>query len=99
MKPPFENRIDWPFFLLVGLLLAATLLLRLSELGYSDFQGDEIKAFCRPAEGQNIGGFLLEQRKGPIQFLVTCLYGVVDPAYSSELAVRLPFATASIFAV
>ena len=99
MKSPFENRIDWPFFLLVGLLLVATLLLRLSELGYSDFQGDEIKAFCKPAEGQNIRGFLLEQRKGPVQFLVTCLYGVVDPAYSSELAVRLPFATASIFAV
>ena len=99
MKPPFENRIDWPFFLRVGLLLVATLLLRLSELGYSDFQGDEIKAFCRLAEGQNIRGFLLEQRKGPIQFLVTCLYGLVDPAYSSELAVRLPFATASIFAV
>ena len=49
MKPPFEKRIDWPFFLLVGLLLVATLLLRLSELGYSDFQGDEL--FVVPDDG------------------------------------------------
>ena len=94
-----ENRIDWPFFLLVGLLLAATLLLRLSELDYSNFQGDEIKALCRPAENQNIRGFLLEQRKGPVQFLVTCLYAAFDPAYSSEFALRLPFAAASILSI
>jgi hypothetical protein len=84
---------------LLGLLILATLWLRIANLGYSDFQGDEIKALCRLAPGQGLGDFLLGQRKGPLQFLVTCTTRLIDPDFSSELIVRLPFSIAGILAV
>ncbi len=90
---------ETPILLLTGLAVFAAIWLRLAYLGYSDFQGDEIKALCQLAEGQNLGDFLLSQRKGPVQFLITCLYGLGDPDFSSELGLRLPFAIASVAAV
>jgi len=50
-------------FLLAGVL-------RFVNLGYSDYQGDEIKALYNPKEIKS-AQFFLEQRKGPMQFLVT----------------------------
>ena len=85
-------------FLLL-LLIVATLWLRLSSLGYSDYQGDEIKAFCRPEAGQNLADFLLGQRKGPVQFLIACATSAFDPGYSNAALIRLPFAIASVLAV
>lgn len=82
-----------------GLLILATLWLRLANLGYSDFQGDEIKALCRLTPGQTLVDFLLGQRKGPLQFLTTCAVRLVDPDFSSELITRLPFSIAGILAV
>ena len=93
------QKTRWTFILLLILLTIATVWLRLGNLGYSNFQGDEIKALCKPIEGQTLVRFLLGQRKGPVQFLISCLYGVFDPAFSSELAIRLPFAVASVLAV
>ncbi len=46
-----------------------------------------------------MGDFLLGQRKGPLQFLVTCTTRLIDPDFSSELVVRLPFCIAGILAV
>ena len=80
-------------------LIIATLWLRLVYLGYSNFQGDEIKAMFRLQDWQGITDFFLSQRKGPIQFLITGLYSLIDPLFSSELFLRLPFALASIFSV
>lgn len=80
-------------------LAGAGLLLRFANLGYSNFQGDEIKALCFPSQFPsfiNFLGFLLTQRKGPVAFIVTCTVGLIDPAFSSELLVRLPFAIASV---
>lgn len=82
-----------------GLLILATLWLRLANLGYSDFQGDEIKALCRLTPGQTLVDFLFSQRKGPLQFLTTFATRLIDPDYSSELVVRLPFSIAGILAV
>ena len=73
-------------------LALATLWLRLRHLGYSDYQGDEIKALFRIAEGQSVSEFLLTQRKGPVQFIVTYLLQIFDPSYESRLFIRLPFA-------
>lgn len=73
--------------------------LRLWNLGYSDFQGDEIKALFLPLKGQSLTDFLLEQRKGPIQFLITYLLKFFDQAYQNEFFIRLPFAIAGILAV
>lgn len=85
-------------YLLIVLLVLA-IFLRLLNLGYSDFQGDEIKALFIPEPGQSISDFLLTQRKGPVQFLVTYLITFASPDYSSEFITRLPFALAGILAV
>ena len=50
----------------VVFLVFATLWLRLVNLGYSDYQGDEIKALSLPGSDQGLVGFLIEQRKGPV---------------------------------
>ncbi|MBV6627328.1 MAG: glycosyltransferase family 39 protein [Rivularia sp. (in: Bacteria)] len=86
-------------FIPVIYLIFATLWLRLINLGYSNYQGDEIKALYRPKLNQELWDFLLSQRKGPIQFLVTYLMGIFNPTYDNELYIRLPFAIAGILAV
>src|SRR3989344_1183262 len=81
------------------ILLLTAFSLRIINLGYSDYQGDEIKALFLPDSGQSISSFLLDQRKGPVQFIVTFLIKFINPMYSNELVTRLPFALAGIFAV
>ncbi|TBR61613.1 glycosyl transferase family 39 [Westiellopsis prolifica IICB1] len=80
-------------------LIFVILWLRLINLGYSNYQGDEIKALYRPQAGQSMIDFLLNQRKGPIQFLITYLMSFVNPGYDNELLLRLPFAIAGILAI
>jgi len=91
-----KNRGTVVLFLL---LIVATLWLRIACLGYSNFQGDEIKAMFRPQDGENIKDFLFSQRKGPVQFLITGIYSVIDPLFSSEFFLRFPFALSGIFSV
>ena len=81
------------------IVLCIAFILRFVSLGYSDFQGDEIKALFLPDESDSISEFLLTQRKGPIQFLVTFLIKLVDPLYVNQFLVRLPFALAGFLAV
>jgi 4-amino-4-deoxy-L-arabinose transferase-like glycosyltransferase len=83
----------------IALLIMVSLVLRLAALGYSNFQGDEIQALCRFSDTQSpiqFLAYLLAQRKGPVQFLITCAYSLFDPAFSSEAAMRLPFAMANL---
>ncbi|MDX1415707.1 MAG: glycosyltransferase family 39 protein [Candidatus Promineifilaceae bacterium] len=80
------------------LLLISLLWLRLVNLGYSDYQGDEIKALFLPAEGQSLVDFLLSQRKGPTQFIITYLMGILDPSFQNQFLIRLPFAAAFVLA-
>lgn len=84
------------------LLIAVSIVLRLASLGYSNLQGDEILALCRVSEFETPSQFfayLLGQRKGPVQFLITCAFSIFDPTFSSELALRLPFAIANLLAL
>jgi 4-amino-4-deoxy-L-arabinose transferase-like glycosyltransferase len=74
-------------------------ILRFVSLGYSDFQGDEIKALFLPDSSESITDFLLSQRKGPLQFLITFLIKIIDPLYTNQFMVRLPFAIAGFLAV
>src|SRR5690242_7118808 len=86
----------------LGVLIGISLLLRLMNLGYSNLQGDEIRALCRFSDYATPGQFfiyLLGQRKGPVQFLITCAFSLFDPTFSSELALRLPFAIANFMVV
>jgi hypothetical protein len=86
----------------VAFLVGVSLLLRLVELGYSNFQGDELNALCKYTDYKSIPQFLaylLGQQKGPVQYVLTCAYSLFDPGFSSELAIRLPFAIANLAAL
>jgi len=81
----------------LALLLAAAIMLRFINLGYSNLQGDEIKAFCYSSNfafPTNFLGFLLMLLHGSVEFIVVCTVGLMDPSSSSELQPRLrvPFA-------
>jgi 4-amino-4-deoxy-L-arabinose transferase-like glycosyltransferase len=84
---------------LLMLLLVLAASLRLINLGYSDFQGDEVNALTRLKPQQSLFDFLLHQHKGPIQYLVT--YGVswFDPGFRHPALARLPFAFAGLLSV
>lgn len=84
------------YFLII--LIIATIL-RFQNLGYSDFQGDEIKALFINDQGTSNLQFLLDQRKGPIQFIITYLLKFFDPTYSNNFLIRLPFSIAGILSV
>jgi 4-amino-4-deoxy-L-arabinose transferase-like glycosyltransferase len=84
------------------LLTGVSLVLRLVNLGYSNLQGDEILILCRFSDYKTpvqFLVFLLSQRKGPVQYLITCAFSLFDPTFSSELALRLPFAIANLLAL
>jgi 4-amino-4-deoxy-L-arabinose transferase-like glycosyltransferase len=88
-----KDKIKWiPLLFLVFV----TLWLRLVNLGYSDYQGDEIKAMWRPDEGQSAIDFLYTQKKGPTEFFVSALVKLVNPDYTNEFLLRLPFTLAGI---
>lgn len=80
-------------------LIFVTVWLRIVNLGYADYQGDEIKALWRPAEGQSGIDFLYMQKKGPTEFFVTYLFRYFDPTFSNEFLQRLPFALAGILSI
>jgi 4-amino-4-deoxy-L-arabinose transferase-like glycosyltransferase len=86
----------------IVLLIVASLVLRLVDLGYSNLQGDEILTLCRVSDYKSLYQLfadLLRQNKGPVQYLITCTFSLFDPAFSSELALRLPFAIANLLAL
>ncbi|HLD51026.1 hypothetical protein A3K34_02165 [candidate division WWE3 bacterium RIFOXYC1_FULL_40_10] len=93
----FFNKPGFDIYLTCILLLSA--ILRFTYLGYSDYQGDEIKALYIPSEGQQFTDFLFAQRKGPVQFIITYLLHFVDADYSNRFLIRLPFALAGFFSV
>ncbi len=91
-----QKYVGW-FFL--GTVLAVTVFLRFVHLGYSDYIGDEHKAFVI-VEGQNtLGEFFLSQRKGPMQFVVSTIPYFFTHDFRNELAQRIPFAIANVLAM
>lgn len=91
-----KKKYFWYSFILIFTL---GIILRLFNLGYSDYQGDEIKAFFNPAEDGDYIQFLLEQRKGPNQFIVTGLLKGLTNNFDNYFLTRLPFAIAGIFSI
>ena len=94
LAPP--DRATWTALLVVLVLAAA---LRLPNLGYSDFQGDEARAMLRAAETiQGYESSLLIHKKGPVEILLpTALYAVQGDI--TEAQARLPFALANLAGV
>jgi len=85
------------YYFVSVLLVAATL--RFVDLGYSDYQGDENKAFYTPTLGQTFVEFVLDQKKGPVQFIVTFITKYLSTDYTNRFVSRLPFALAGFFAI
>jgi len=96
IKSLFKNKKELISILFV-LLLAS--ILRLVNLGYSDYIGDEHKAFLIPEGNQTVWNFLIQQRKGPMQFLVSYIPRIFIGNFNNELAERIPFALISIACV
>ena len=97
-----ESRNNKLVILQIVLLIGVSCVLRLVGLGYSNLQGDEILTLCRFSDYKNLlqlFSYLLEQRKGPAQYLITCAFSIFDPTFSSEVALRLPFALANLLAL
>lgn len=88
-------------WLLAGVLVLAGvgLTLRLVNLGYADFQGDEARAALRAAAViQGYDDVLMLHKKGPTEILApTALY--VLTGQLTETTARLPFALANIAAL
>lgn len=88
----------WQIAAFVSVLLVAALL-RLPELGYSDFHGDEARAMLRASEViQGYESALLIHKKGPAEILLpTAFYAVLGTM--TEGVARLPFALANLTAI
>ena len=98
MKLNLKSLINRYYGALTFLIIIAGVL-RFVNLGYSDYQGDEIKSLFLPTPGQSVWNFLLEQRKGPLQFVVTWIIKLLDPSYDNQFLARLPFALAGLISV
>ncbi len=79
------------------LLFVVTTFFRFYQLGYSHFYGDETKALYLRKDVA-ASDFLLNQRKGPVQFLAVWGAEKTFGGYD-ELTTRIPFAVASVASV
>jgi len=86
---------NYRYLLLIVLLLS--FYLRFWQLGYSGFYGDETKALYTDKTVPAIK-FLLDQRKGPVQFVAAWGMEKLSGGYD-ELAIRIPFALAGSLSV
>lgn len=86
---------------LIGIIviLVATAFLRLYNLGYSDYIKDEHRTFYDSRYAGTFWEFALDQRKGPMQYLVAFVPKMFAGNFSNEYAQRLPFALFNIVSV
>ena len=94
-----EKKDTFKKFAFFATIILCAFALRFIHLGYSNYQGDEIKAMFFQGEKQTSFEFLLNQKKGPGQFLVTRAIEVINPNYKNHFISRLPFALASLLSV
>ena len=83
----------------IVILLGVSMYTRFYNLGYSDYIGDEHKAFIELEEGQSYSDFFMSKRKGPMQFLVSQIPYLITGDLRNELAERIPFSIASVASV
>src|SRR3989344_5083190 len=83
--------------IIISVLLSVSFILRFPQLGYSNFYGDETKAVFYN-KSISITDFLLDQRKGPLQFVITWLTENTINGFN-EKYIRLPFAMAGSLSV
>lgn len=81
----------------LSILLSVSVYLRFTQLGYSDFYGDETKTLYFRKD-VSASSFLLNQRKGPVQFVASWVVEKVTGGFN-EANIRFPFAIAGFFSV
>lgn len=82
-----NNKLEVLFLIIIGIL---SFYLRFTDLGFHHFYGDEIKTlFLR--KDQSAFDFLMDQRKGPVQFLIVWVTENLTNSFDENL-IRLPFA-------
>lgn len=81
------------------MLVALAASFRFTALGYAEYQGDEIDVTMRAREGiVGHSGALFSHRKGPGEIIVATAFALFRGQFD-ELAIRLPFAFASLLTV
>jgi len=85
-------------FLSIFILITIVGFFRFYNLGYSEFQDDEKKARFLVSPESSWQEFLLDQRKGPLQFITTLIPISITNSPLDEFSIRLPFAIASLTA-
>ena len=91
---PAINKKEVLYILLIILLSSIP---RIWDLGYSHFYGDEIKVLYTDKSVPAVE-FLMNQRKGPVQFITAWVMEKISSGYSEKI-IRLPFAMAGIINV
>ncbi|KKS31205.1 hypothetical protein A2380_03230 [candidate division WWE3 bacterium RIFOXYB1_FULL_43_24] len=71
-------------------------LLRLINLGYSEYIPDETTVMTPIKNGEISKDFLLAQRKGPMQFLAVWVVNIFNISVFDEFTYRVPFFFASV---
>lgn len=87
------------FSISIFLVIVISGFLRFYDLGYSDYQGDEIKALFNVRNNKDFYEFLFDQRKGPNQFLLTNALREIGDNYYNYFVMRFPFALAGFISV
>ncbi len=98
--PAWSFDADWRWVAAgAAVLLVVGALLRFTNLGYTDFQGDEARAALRAAAVlQGYEDVLLLHKKGPTEILLpTLIYSATG--HLNETTARLPFALANVVAL
>ena len=98
IKKVADYIIKWDL-IIISILILSSSYLRFKNLNYSDYIGDEHKAFIELEAGQNLPDFLLSRRKGPMQFFVSYIPYLITHDFRNELAERIPFAVISVISV
>jgi hypothetical protein len=99
VQPHHTGRRSWPFVIGVSLILLLAASMRLTNLGYSQLQGDEATPIVRAsAFAQDGEDAVFLQPRGPLDMMIPAGMMALGAA-QSELALRLPFALASVVAV
>ncbi len=87
------------FVLICSILIATSA--RFINLGYSDFQGDEVSAQNYLFGEERLIPFLLSRTIGPMQYIISYMANAVAVVTDTneEFFVRLPFAVAGILSI
>ncbi len=94
--PTLDGRVTWRWWLGLGLVVAVAAFLRMADVGYAEFQDDEVTVVTHAAEMiQGREDALFVHDKGPAEILLTALhYAPVQRL--NEATARLPFGVAGV---